>query len=165
MNTEYISGSLPVNYYLRYSFSKFKNVFVKSPGQSTALTSAFTLYSDTSANGMAYDYTDYELGSNTITVKHDSGLPSYEGSITLSAGKYYYSWGRKSEWNLSLKYKNGAVENEGSKSVSNDQQEFKMWFPFALATKLGEKETEGTDSIYPTMSDTWWWQKRTIKED
>lgn len=158
MTTDYKDGSVPVVYYLRYKFTSFQNIFAKILGQSGEFTSAFTISSDESDNGYAYDQKDMELGSNTITVKHETGLNSYQGYVTLAAGEYYnevFSW-YKTKWKLSLTYKHDSLENEMTKNISDNQTDFKQWFPFALNGDLGDKETDGTDSRYPTMNGTWW---------
>ncbi len=161
MTTEYISMSTPVIYDLRYEFKSFQNIFAKILGQDTEFTSTFTLSSNKSEKGYAYDRTDYELGSCTITVMHETGLNSYEGTVTLKAGTntshmVFIAPVYGTDWDLSLTYKHNSLENSMTKTVSNNETDFKQWFPFALATKLDENETDGTNSSYPTMNGTWW---------
>lgn len=158
MSTDYKDWSVPVIFYLKYNFSSFQNIFAKIPGQNSEFESAFILSSKDSENGYAYDYVTYELGSCGITVTHKTGFNSYEGSVTLAAGEYYSKISPlyNTKWKLSIKYKHNSIENEMTKNISNNETEFKQWFPFALGSNLGSSETDGTDSSYPTMNGTWW---------
>ena len=140
-----------------YTYNSYKANFGKLPGQDSRFASSFTLDAKKGSHGAAYNYVTYGWGNNTVTVTHDSKLLSYEGTVTLSCGVMSAeTWNRKAFWDLNLSYQNKSVSSASSKSVSSNETEFKKWFPFALATKLSDSETDGTNSSYPTMQGTWW---------
>ena len=140
-----------------YTYNSYKANFGKLPGQNSRFASAFTLNANKGSHGAAYNYVTYGWGNNTVTVTHDSKLPSYEGTVTLSCGVMSAeTWNRKAFWDLSLSYQNKDAASNETKNISSNETEFKKWFPFALATKLKDSESDGTDSSYPTMNGTWW---------
>ena len=149
--------TVPAMYHIKYTFSAFKNIFAKLPGSDSPLQSDFILNgTSTQDDGWTYSDIIYQLGSCAITVTHTTGLKSYQGTVTLGAGNYYDDWGRKTKWNLSLKFQNqttGSIEE--TVTASDDATKFKLWFPFALWTDLGETQDDGTGG-FPTMSETWW---------
>ncbi len=149
--------TVPAMYHIKYTFTNFKNIFAELPGSDSALESSFILNgASDNDTGWTYDNIIYQLGSCTINVTHDTGLPSYQGTVTLAAGNYYYDWGRKTKWNLSLKFKNQSTgATEETVPANDNSTTFKLWFPFALWTDLGEKQNNGTGD-FPTMSGTWW---------
>ena len=161
-----VSGSITTRYFYHgsiaykfyYTLNEYVNRFYKLPGDDNSLISDFTLSSSESSAGWAYDYTNYAFGENTITATHkivedntEKYLPSYQGSITLSAGRQKKS----TYWDLNLEYKNNSASTTGSVSISENETAFKEWFPYALGMKISS-ENDGTDSNYPTMTGIWW---------
>ncbi|MGN0740492.1 MAG: hypothetical protein ACI4LX_10015 [Treponema sp.] len=165
ITTRYVyQASIAYKFY--YTLNEYVNRFYKLPGDDNSLISDFTLSSSESSAGWAYDCKNYAFGENTITVTHkifedntEKYLPSYQGSITLSAGRQKKS----TYWDLNLEYKNNSVSTAGSVSISENESAFKEWFPYALGTKISS-ENDGTNSSYPTMTDVWW-QVRTLEDD
>lgn len=144
-------------YEFYYKYSEYKANFGKLPGQNSKFPSAFTLDSEKSPHGAAMDNKILGWGNNTITVEHDSNLPSYEGKLILSCGINDAGWFNYSaHWDITMSYQNKVAALSGTQKFSNNETEFKKWFPFALATKLKDSENDGTDSSYPTMNGTWW---------
>lgn len=154
--------AVPAVYNIEYKFENFKNIFAKLPGSDSPLQSDFTLNgTSTKEDGYTYSNIVYQLGSCAISVTHETGFKSYQGTVTLAAGRYhgYMTFvvpNYETKWDLSLKFKNqttGAIEE--TVTASDDADKFKLWFPFALWTDLGEKQNNGTGN-FPTMSGTWW---------
>ncbi len=155
--------AVPAVYNIEYKFENFKNIFAKLPGSDSPLQSDFTLNgTSTKEDGYTYSNIVYQLGSCAISVTHETGFKSYQGTVTLAAGRYhgYMTYvvvpNYETKWDLSLKFKNqttGAIEE--TVTASDDADKFKLWFPFALWTDLGETQNNGTGN-FPTMSGTWW---------
>ncbi|MGN0730625.1 MAG: hypothetical protein ACI4MA_01810 [Treponema sp.] len=163
-NYEYRSDT---NYLFYYTLNDYCNLFKKLPGQEDYCISDFCLSSSKSGKGLAYNETNYVFGENTINVSHKIGdivLPSYQGYIKLSAGKFgsNWNWTRGTYWDLDLEYKNNSASTTGSVSISGNESAFKEWFPYALGMKISS-ENDGTDSNYPTMTGIWW-QVRTSED-
>ncbi len=155
--------AVPAVYNIEYKFENFKNIFAKLPGSDSPLQSDFTLNgTSTKEDGYTYSNIVYQLGSCAISVTHETGFKSYQGTVTLAAGRYhgYMTYvvvpNYETKWDLSLKFKNqttGAIEE--TVTASDDADKFKLWFPFALWTDLGTTQNDGTGN-FPTMSGTWW---------
>ena len=154
--------AVPAVYNIEYKFENFKNIFAKLPGSDSPLQSDFTLNgTSTKEDGYTYSNIVYQLGSCAISVTHETGFKSYQGTVTLAAGRYhgYMTFvvpNYETKWDLSLKFKNqttGAIEE--TVTASDDADKFKLWFPFALWTDLGTTQNDGTGN-FPTMSGTWW---------
>lgn len=136
----------------------YKNKFSKLPGNENSLISDFTLSSKKSERGFANSNKNYSFGENSITVTHANNCPSYQGTVTLHAGKlsdFSFIWNLTLDWDLSLTYKNNAVSSANTVSISGNETEFKSWFPYALGVQINDPN-DGTNTSYPTMQNLWW---------
>jgi len=146
--------TVPASYHFVYSFTDdYMHIFVKSPGSSNELSSGFLLNSNDSSNGRAYSNKVYEFDTATINATHETGLPSYTGSITLYAGQNSNS----TKYYLNLSYTHSSVTGTQSKIVDSDETTFKQWFPYALGDSISSGDS--TTSTYPTMNNLWWEEK------
>lgn len=113
------------------------------------------------------------LAWNTITVTHETKLPSYKGWIVMHVGK-----GKKNAvWDISIQYSH---KDENEKVVINEynddmvyntkydtyytvggnKEKFLTWFPYYLREnrKNGTNAT-GKDSGLPTYQNDWWLER------
>lgn len=151
-NVRYQFGA-PVKFFFSYNFTNYKNIFEKKPNDVSDYVSAFILDSETSKEGRANNNATFELGQNTINVTHETGLPSYTGSIKLYAGKN----GTDPKYHLELKYSHDSYAGTLEKNIDNNKDEFESWFPFALGVSLSSGDS--TNSAYPTNNGIWWEEK------
>lgn len=139
----------------RYSYSNYKHKFTKTPGYDTEVGSGFIFNCGQGSHGSCYSSKIFGFGNNTITITHESGLPSYQGSLTFSCGVMEpWAWEHEAYWDLSFKYKNAAKEK--STSASSSKANFVKWFPFMMGSELPEGNNDGVNSSYPTMQGEWW---------
>ncbi|MGP1586831.1 MAG: hypothetical protein ACTTHG_00635 [Treponemataceae bacterium] len=109
--------------------------------------SAFSLESGTSIrlNGESKN-TLYYLPALSINVKHETGLPCYEGNLNFEAGKS----GDSTVFDLKMS-KNGNTLI----SVDNNEDDFLKWFPYDIGTKHATPETN-VNAALPIYQNPWW---------
>lgn len=141
-------------------FDNYQHSFKKVPSSSDSFNSSFIIKTTNNGEGYAdHDNTFASKGriiyawgdSNnpvSVSVTHESGLSSYQGSVSLIAGKHE----KKTNWILDITYNNG--KGDIKKTLSGDAN-VKAFFPFALGKQLEDGNDE-TDSSFPTMSGKWW---------
>lgn len=172
------SGSFSTTYkynwkiYYEFSYaiaSPYYHIFKKIPGYNSSLTSGFYLDASASDAGYAYSKKIYEWDWGTITVNHQTKLPSYTGTVYLYAGQDKTS----TAYNLCLQYthKTEAI-SDSDKFVITDSSDtsyntaydktytantkivFEKWFPFSLGEELSSGD--GYSTSYPSCNKSWW---------
>lgn len=146
----------------------YRHIYACTPADtSKSFTSNWTISCGNSKSYAAADGKKiHYLPEATFTVKHDLDLPSYNGTLKLSAGIMgSHSFlcitdSVKSQWKLSL----DATSQTGksSCSVDNDAANFKSWFPYSLfSNNTGYSSYSEGLPIYQN----YWFTVRTGGED
>jgi hypothetical protein len=162
---------IPAYHYYRYTItSPYYHIFRKTPGSGSPLTSEFYLSASQSDKGCANNSKIYEWDWGTITVNHQTKLPSYTGTVYLYAGQDKTSTAYK----LCLQYthKTGTISDsdklvitdrsdtsyntsyDKTYTADSNQKNFKKWFPFYLGKELSAGD--GYNTSYPSCNECWW---------
>ncbi|MBO4320718.1 MAG: hypothetical protein J5857_09660, partial [Treponema sp.] len=139
-----------------------KNTFISD----FTITIPYTAESTHSANGTKA----YYFSPVSISVSHVSGLPSYTGTLTFTAG------GRGSglfgvetiETIWSVSTSTTTVSTSGSLSASNNESNFKAIFPFGLDQDYDKRPKTYDDekaSERETYKNNWWHVQNGDKKD
>jgi hypothetical protein len=162
---------IPAYYYYRYTItSPYYHIFKKIPGSTSTLPSEFYLSASQSDKGCANSNKIYEWDWGTITVNHQTKLPSYTGTVYLYAGQDKTS----TAYNLCLQYthKTGNISDsdkfvitdlpdssyntsyDNTYTAASNQTAFEKWFPFCLGQELSSGD--GYNTSYPSCNKIWW---------
>lgn len=136
----------------------YQHIFYAMPSdESESLTSGWSInIPEKGDRGAADGNKYYYFTPADITVTHESGLPSYAGTLSFCAGTQGHKSltaltdGVKLAWNLSI------TSSHGNKtySVSGDEIQFKNIFPY----QLGASNTgySAFDASLPVFQNKWW---------
>ena len=115
-----------------------------------SLSSDFILTSAKSSSVQGLnEFALYHLPELTITVRHESGLSSYNNRLlTFIVG----SKGTSKSWNLSI------TENENTIISVSNEADFKSIFPFDMGTRIETpvSKNENNNSTYALYQGEWW---------
>ena len=90
----------------------------------------------------------YYLPALDLTINHESGLSSYKRVLNYEVGKS----GTSTNWSLTIKDK---TNDNPIKSISNNESEFKKYFPYDLG-KANKYGITDVDASLPIYSSPWW---------
>ncbi|MEE3314922.1 MAG: hypothetical protein VZR56_12310, partial [Treponema sp.] len=114
-------------------------------------------------------YAPYYFEQSTITLTHESGLNSYQGTVKLVAGEKFT--GLFAGWTTSSdKVYSATVDvstNSGISrtiSVSNNQSDFEALFPVNLGDSYHDKVTHKTENEGRAHFKNEWWNPRSPKD-
>lgn len=161
--TSYCSGSIGTftishkawDNYSQWGFGGLSYVHLFRAGTSSKYTdsyeSEFTVVAGTSAGTSvgAKGHTLYYLEPLDLTVTHESGLASMQGTINFTAG----SSGTSTKWNLTIKKGSSTIV-----SVSSDKSSFLNYFPYDIGSKHENADATVNTSLqtYTTTYFNWW---------
>ncbi len=134
------------------------------PGNTTSeFASAFTLKLANQGHRRSADgYALYYLSTNDagITVTHESGLSSYQGTVNLKMGAQgHEGWtpltdGVTTSWTYTFKKGSTTAVNVSTSNQTNMQQ----WFPFDIGGDHKTGVTSKSDGL-PEYTKTWWQER------
>ena len=90
----------------------------------------------------------YYLPALDLTINHESGLSSYKRVLNYEVGQS----GTSTNWSLTIK---DITNTKTLKSISNNESEFKKYFPYDLGTAHKTGITS-VDTNLPIYSSPWW---------
>ncbi|MBQ0002220.1 MAG: hypothetical protein KBT21_01650 [Treponema sp.] len=136
----------------------YQHIFYAMPSNQTeTLTSGWSINvpgtgTRSSADGKKF----YYFNPGNVSVKHETNMPSYQGSMTFTAGEHgsqavYIFDGVSLAWKLSI-----TSSSHGSYSYSaNNETDFKKIFPFHLSCDNGSGYSS-FDASLPVFKNLWW---------
>ena len=121
-----------------------------------------------------------KLPWNTMRVTHESGLPSYEGYVSLTCGDgsefdLFSTYVKTEKWNLSIQYSHTSSEPantdriivtsrsdtsfnssyDNNYTVQNNQEEFYKWLPYEFGSSHEDGITTYNANL-PQYKNRWW---------
>lgn len=143
----------------------YKHIFYAMPCNETeSLVSGWSInVPGVGARRSAREKEFYYFAPGTVTVKHETGLASYQGTMTFTAGGNdgHNGWtavsdGVKLEWKLSI-----TSTSHGSYTYSaNNETDCKKIFPFQLACDNGDGYSSYNESLPLFNKNSLWWEVR-----
>lgn len=136
----------------------YKHIFYAVPSnQSESLTSGWSInIPETGSRSAADGKKFYYFNPGNVTVKHETNMPSYQGSMTFTAGEtgsqaIYIFDGVSLAWKLSI-----TSSSHGSYTyTANNETAFKAIFPFHLSCDNGDGYSS-FDASLPVFKNLWW---------
>lgn len=135
-----------------------KFVLGSSSSDREVFDSQFIIYSNdaSSENGILANKL-YYLPALDLTINHESGLSSYKRVLNYEVGQSFppLKLEKPTTWSLTIKDTTDTTNYKTLVSISNNESEFKKYFPYDL-DKAHKDGITSVDTNLPIYSSPWW---------